>query len=79
MHAYNRSGYHIRKFYNKLTDGSIMIELDPGQPLDPSIRCFEDAGQVAQTCSYQEEREEADLRLLAPFWRTFPLNLKPYQ
>ena len=72
---------NIRHFYKKLTDGSILDELQPGILAEGQSRGFIDAQRLVRLHSWRGPApvRDVDFRLLAPFWRSFPLDLAPYR
>ena len=71
----------IKHFYNKLTDGSILDELQPGILAEGQSRGLIDAQRLVRLYSWSGPApvRDVDFRLLAPFWRSFPLDLAPYR
>ena len=71
----------MKQFYNKLTDGSILDELQHGLFAEGQSRGFLDAQRLVRLYSLSglAPVRDVDFRLLAPFWRSFPLDLGPYR
>lgn len=71
----------MKQFYNKLTHGSILDELQPGILGESQSRGFIDAQRLVHLHigTGAAPVRDVDFRLLAPFWRSFPLDLAPYR
>ena len=71
----------IKHFYNNLTNGSMLDELQPGRLAQGQSRGFIDAQRLVRLHSGSGPApvRDVDFRLLAPFWRSFPLDLAPYR
>ena len=81
IRAYGLCHTTIKHFYNKLTDGSTLDELQPGILGKDQSRGFIDAQRLVRMHSWSGPApvRDVDFRLLAPFWRSFPLDLAPYR
>lgn len=81
IRAYGLFGTNMKHFYNKLTDGSTLDEYQIGSLSEGHFRGFDDAQRLVRlhTWSGLAPVRDVDFRLLAPFWRSFPLDLLPYR
>ena len=81
LRAFDPAHSSIQDFYRQLTDGKILDEARPGLLAADGERGFLDAQRLLRqhTWHHAAPFRDVDLRLLRPFWRTFPLDLGPYR
>ena len=77
MRVYCESRRHIKQLYNALTDGTHIDDICPGLLVREPTRCFLDAENIVGRFATSDKT--ADLGLLAPFWRTVPVDTGPYR
>jgi len=77
-----RSRSDIKQFFNALTDGSFINDITSDMLEGKLTRCFLDAQKIVRLYSPAKADRRvsaADVRLLAPFWRMIPCDIRPYQ
>ncbi|KAL8787688.1 MAG: hypothetical protein Q9195_007644 [Heterodermia aff. obscurata] len=81
MKAHSHYRVSMKDFYIKLTDGSRLI-FDADIPTKDQPRGLADAQNLIRLNTVgpaQAPDNEVDLRLLAPFWRSFPSGINVYR
>lgn len=82
MRAYCSFNLSMKDFYTKLTDSCKLDQNRTDIFAEDCSRAFNDARRLVRLHTWSHPSapiQDADFRLLAPFWRTFPIDLNPYR
>ena len=82
LRAYDPTRSSMQDFYRSLVNGEAFSKVEPGLPSVSGERGFVDAQALVRLHTWSHDPASfriTDFRLLSPFWRTVPLDLRPYQ